>query len=189
MINKTLRSIAALLLVSALFFSSGCLNDPETPPKPSEESKYGDLTEKEHTIENLVQSYADRNIERYAELLCADYLWFMQPRDVQPGGQDFYAREEDITMTRNMFLAAMGQYTPAIDKLELAIDAGDWYSVSTIGDKDCEDGECWATERDYHITVQVGETTYIANELVMIQIARDSATGKFCIMRIYDIEK
>jgi hypothetical protein len=183
------RPVAAMLLAAALLVSSGCLEEPEDPPKKAEESKYGDLTEKEHIIANLLQSYADRNIDRYIELLHADYVWYLQPRDVEPGGSGFVVRQEDINMTRNMFLAANGQFEPVIERMDLEIDPGDWYSMPSIGDKDCAEGECWQTERGYHLVVQIGEMTYIANDIVIVNIVKDAVTEKYSIMSIYDVQK
>ena len=140
-------------------------------------------------IKNLVLSYTHRDIEKFQELLHAEYVWFLQAGDVEPGDDVFFVRQKDINMTRNMFSAANGQFEPVIERLDLEIDAGDWYSVSTIGDKDCEEGECWATERDYHLTVQVGETTYLGNHIVLVNIAKDPVTEKYSIVNIYDIAK
>ena len=188
--RNTIRSSVALLLMSALLFSFGCINDPkEAPLPPPAESKYGDLTEKEHTIGNLVLSYTHRDIEHYSELLHQDYIWYLQAGDYEPSEDNYFLRQKDINMTRNMFLAANGQYAPIIDKLALVIDPGNWYPVSKIGERDCEDGEFWQTERGYRITVGIGEMTYIGDDIIIVNIAKDPVTQKYSIMSIYDVDK
>ena len=98
-----LSEAVAAVLILVLLSTQGCLIDPKEKPTasqkpPSSEDEYGDLTEKEHTIKNLVLSYKNRGIEKYEELLCADYLWFLQEGDYEPEEDNFFLRQEDIDM-------------------------------------------------------------------------------------------
>ncbi len=189
--NTKLTAALVIILVAGLFAVTGCILDPEKDPEPEPvpPPAWGDLTEKEHTLKNLVQSYTYRDIEHYQELLHAEYVWFLQDGDYEPGEDNYFVRQKDINMTSNMFDAANAQYEPVIDKLTLDIDPADWYSVSSIGEKDCEDGECWQTERGYYLVVHIGEMTYIGDDIIIVNIAKDPVTQKYSIMSIYDIDK
>ncbi len=189
--NTKLTAALVIILVAGLLAATGCILDPKEDPEPDPvpPPEWGDLTEREHTLGNLVLSYTHRDIEHYSELLHDDYLWYLQAGDYEPGQDNYFFRQPDINMTRNMFLAANGQYEPVIDKLTLDIDPADWYPVPKIGERDCEDGECWQTERGYRITVGIGEMTYIGDDIIIVNIAKDPVTQKYSIMSIYDIKK
>jgi hypothetical protein len=190
-----IRSLMTYILVLSMICLSGCILDPKEDPKPPDDSKpkYGDLTKKEHVIDNLVQSYKDRNINRYEELLLdPGYLWYPQDRDVKPGDDKFWSRDQDIRTVGRMFNAAMGQPDegyPEIERLDLRIEDGTWYQVENIGEEPCPG--CWMTERIYHIEAVIGETTYIGDDDVMFYITPFEKGGKtiYQIKRADDLQK
>ncbi len=150
--------------------------------------RYYDPADKEGVVQNLLLSYLNTDIERYVELLHDDYLFFFQEGDYEPGQNHYLMREEDMRCTRNMFLAANGQYEPHIDRLQLRLDDGIWYPVNEIGGEPCDD--CWMTERYYYIVLNIGETTYIGNDVVIIYLKSvGSGEGNsYRILRVHDVE-
>jgi hypothetical protein len=149
--------------------------------------RYYDLTDKEGILQNLLLAYTDRNIDRFAELLHDEYLFYLQEGDYMPGESPYLTRQEDIQCTTNMFLAASGQYEPRIDRLELRLDDGVWSSVSEIGGEPCED--CWMTQRHYSLLVGINEVTYIANDIAVfcIKPAGPDEDSGYKILRIFDV--
>jgi len=184
--------VFAVLLIVAMPALVGCRDDNPVTPKKST-SSYADLTEPEHVIENLLQSYEDRNYERFCELLKdPEYLFFLQPRDVYPVGDEYWTLAEDCDITRRMFLAAMGApegSDPKVDRLELIITDGAWTDIDSIGSEECTG--CKRTERIYDITLVIGETTYLGNDIigVYVQPVDDGGVTRYKIRRIYDLPK
>jgi hypothetical protein len=167
--RMSLRSLAALVLIACFSFLGGCKNltAPVAPPgalKP--------LTEKENVISNLVASYDRADIAGYEELLHPDYTFRMQERDVASGQDEFWTRDHDMHVTRNMFLAAKGQdkADPArnLDQLTLELGPGAWSPVDSIGGSPC--GDCWMTTREYRLTLMFAGNRggYVSNDLAQI---------------------
>ena len=174
---------AGLCLLLSMFLVTGCLNDPEKKEAPvEEEPEFRDLTSKEDVINNLVLSYAERNISEYSKLLLRNddsyngsdyqfsYYWYNQPEDEEL--EAYLMRDEDIMATNNLFLAAQG--TPAkldheiLDDLTLEIGAGSWVAVSELFGEPCED--CWSTIREYLISVSYGENRLSGDDVIQIYI-------------------
>jgi hypothetical protein len=185
--------VFAVLFIAAMSALAGCRDDDPVTPKKTGPDPYADLTEPEHVIENLLQSYEDRNYERFCELLKdPEYLFFLQPRDVCHGCEAYLNLEEDCDITRRMFLAAMGTpegNDPKVDRLELAITDGIWTDIDSIGDEACTD--CQQTERIYDITLVIGETTYLGNDIISLIVQPVEEQGKmiYKIRRAYDLPK
>jgi hypothetical protein len=156
--------------IAALIYSFGCILSPEEESAPPIEDpiKFEDLTEKEHVIINLVNSYRALKDQEYLRVLLkaedekpaeygggtygSMYYWFNQVED-----DDLELNidlEEDHKRTMNMFFAANGmpqdpEKHPVLDKLTLEITAGTWQEVDSLFGGECQD--CWKTLREYDI--------------------------------------
>lgn len=157
----------------------GCSDDPEKPP--GGESPYGDLTDKEDCIGNLVVSYELRDIEHYQEILHPDYVWYGKKWGALGDDLDVLDYAEDVAGTELLFEHCVS--------LELEIDAGSWQAVDKIGEQPCTD--CWETTRLYHFrfTLPGDDTIYISNGLVKFVIVPvdDGETTEYRIRIGYDI--
>jgi hypothetical protein len=178
--------VFALAILLAL---SGCIFGPDdkdaTPKEPTPDFRA--LTDKENVIHNLVESYRWADIEHYAELLHADYIWYNQDKDVQGGLPPFYTRAEDIGMTSNMFMAKGGTHpdpTKKIERMKLEIADGEWQQLPEIGGEPCSD--CWETTRPYmlEIVMDEGNMTLIATALVKFAVV-PVAVGEETLYKIY----
>ena len=188
----SLRRTETLALAAIALLVLGCSDNSTQPkaPKP----RYPEATTKEIVIGNLLNSYADRNIDQFAKLLHDDYIWYNQARDVVSGGlPEYYTRSEDIAITRNMFLAALHTHPTSslwLDKLELKIYPGTWEQIIQFEEVPCED--CWETTRPYELTLMTagGALIYIANDLVRFIVVPVDVNGKklYRIIRCDDIE-
>jgi len=193
--RSTLFVAFAALLIVAMLAGVGCTDDsPIAPKNGSEPGPYAPLTDPEHVIQNLIQSYKDRDAERFRELLKdPEYRFYLQDRDVRPGDEKFLTLEEDYDVTKRMFLSAMGTpegSDPKIDWLELHIWGGStWSPIDSIGDEACTG--CLYTERIYDITVIIGDTSYLGSDIVglYVQPVDDGGVIKYKIRRVYDLPK
>jgi hypothetical protein len=174
----------------ALIGYSGCILSPseEVPVKPPV-SPYKSLTVKENIIDNLMQSYKERDKPHFEELLNPAYQWHNQDESI-------VERAKDIEATDRLF--DMANSAPSIppqwwlDELELTIaQPGTWQQIDTLGTVACDD--CWETTRDYYIVARLngGATTYIGNDKVTL-IAKGVMSGNqkiYELMHMYDIKK
>jgi hypothetical protein len=167
------KRAAMWISVATLIYSFGCILSPEEESAPpiNDPIKFEDLTEKEHVINNLVNSYKALDDSEYRRLLLrledekpngggsysSQYYWFNQPEDESELNVDL---EEDANRTKNIFYAAKG--TPVdpekhqiIDRLTLTITDGVWTPVDSLFGGECDD--CWKTRREYDINLNMGE--------------------------------
>ncbi len=163
--GKTTLVLAIAMIFS---YSFGCILSPEEEIKPDPKPPvyFAPLTEPDSLIHNLVLAYLELNIEEYSRLLLRtdegdygqDYYWFNQVEDLGSLGEEYYSRDDDITRTGNLFLAAKGtpakEEHPIIDSYKLEIDPGTWTPADSVWDEPCQD--CWETERGYYIRIKVG---------------------------------
>jgi hypothetical protein len=184
----SLRRVATFALAAIALMGLGC-SDNSTQPKVAK-PRYPEATTKEIVIGNLLKSYEDRNIDQYAKLLHQDYVWYNQD-GVLP---QYYAEEEDIQHTGNMFLAALHTHpnpTLWLDKLELKLFGDVWMSVSEFDHLPCDD--CWETTREYYLELRMagGAVTYIANGQVQFVVVPVEVNGTklYKIRRCHDIPK
>jgi hypothetical protein len=188
----SMSGIATLALISCFSFLGGCRNltAPEAPA-----GALTPLTGKEGVISSLVRAYITADITLYDALLHEDYTFHLQASDVASGQPEFWTREHDIQVTRNMFLAAKGRYLkdPAknLDKLTLELGPGEWSPVDCLGDRPCVD--CWVTTRAYRVTIMFsgGRGGYVANDLAEIVIVPVKERGQktYKIWRLTDIQR
>jgi len=193
------HAFVLLVVLTAIGFVGCILSPTEEAPKEHPVSTYKDLTNKEDVVTNLVQSYKDHNIDRYTELLHPLYLWYNQNADVLNGAPPFYTRDEDIEMTRRMFLAVNHDASIAsdkwVDRLDLSIASDPtgttWTHADTLEGSPCVD--CWQSTRDYYITVELtgGTKTLIGTDLVTLYVVPITKDGikHYYLRRADDIKK
>jgi hypothetical protein len=188
--------LVSLALAACLTVSLGCLFGPDKDKAPPPANDFKPLTDKENVIYNLVLSYDRADIAHYNELLHADYLWYMQPRDIMMVHDTFWTRAQDLSATENLFQSTRGQNSDPqwnVTKLQLDIKSASWslYPDSIPGcPYPCTD--CWQTTREYYVTVGTeGGDTFIANDLVLFVVVPVEAGGKtlYKLWRAEDIEK
>ena len=193
MLSRGSARAAAVAAVVGLLFLSGCIFGPddkgETPPRVPD---YRSLTDKENVVHNLLESYEWCDIERYEELLHADYVWHNRADDVVEGKVPaaFYTRDQDIASTGNLFKARLGTHPDpavAVKTLRLAISAASWLEVSEIEGVPC--GDCWETTRPYEIMADTETMTLYATGLVKLTVVpvTDGGTKLYKLRRADDI--
>lgn len=179
------RRTASLIGILVLLYSYGCILSPEEDPAPYEREpvEFMDQTEREHVITNLVLSYREKYYPAYEKLILtaedtyngspypfAPYYWYNQPGAV--GEEDYILDLDDLARTQNLFLAAQGmpakQDHPVIYRLTIELTEGSWSPVNELGGEPCED--CWLTERQYDIFLEMGETDIHAADNVQFYI-------------------
>jgi len=183
--------IGTLLLLGCIFGPDGKNDKKKSPIVPACKA----LTAKENVIYNLVLAYKTANLDCYLELLHEEFTFHVQERDVvQYGLPEYWTREEDSVMTRNMFLAEKSQHPDSnrnIDKLELTIEDGSWQQASEFQGNPCDD--CWETTREYFITVfmEGGNMTLYANDLARFTVVPVMEHGKklYKLARLNDLAK
>jgi hypothetical protein len=191
------RRVALWASIVILVYSFGCILSPQEDPAPIDRDpvEFKDLTEKEHVIINLVYAYQEKDFGEYSKLLLRTddtyngstypngYYWYNQPGAV--GQEDFILASEDLPRTQNMFLAAEGtpakETHPAIYRLTLQLTEGSWSPVGELWGEPCED--CWYTERQYDIFLEMGEPDLHGTDNVQFYIVPVDEEGK----KIYKI--
>jgi hypothetical protein len=189
--SLTLLRVATFACAAAALIVIGC-SDDSTQPKETPKPRYPEATTKDIVISNLLLSFKDCNIEQFEKLLHQDYVWFNQASSAPP---EYYTRDEDIAITRDMFLAARHLHPESkmwLDKLELELaQPGTWIQIIDIGGVACED--CWETTREYYFMLMMagGAVTYIANDLVKVVVVPVEANGTklYKIIRCYDLPR
>jgi hypothetical protein len=194
MLKNTTNKLMLLLLLFSLIGPGCILNPTDEKIPPKVDDVYGDLTNKDHVIKNLVKSYNEANIDEYTKIIHDDYLFYNQAKDVAGGADPFVLRDADVAATSNLFQAKNGTYPNPdmlVDKLELKLYTGSWESITEFEGNPCED--CWQTTREYYITVQMnsGNTTYIGNDLVKLTVVPVMEGDKklYKLRRMDDIQK
>ena len=142
MTGTAMRAALLVLAISITICVNGCSD--ETGGPAGEKSPYRDLTDKESCVTNLIVSHILKNIERYAELLSADYQWHGAKWGLYSDPLGSLDRAEDIDLTSWIF-----QNTAAI---ELDISESEWISIEEIEGLPC--AGCWETQRYYTFTTQ-----------------------------------
>ena len=191
------KRTAAWLSIGMLLYAYGCILSPEEDPAPPDREPvvFMDLTEKEHVIINLELSYQEQNHEEFSKLLLRPedtyngstyangYYWYNQPGAV--GTEEYILRDDELTRTSNMFMAAEGQPVkddhPVIYKLTLALTDASWSPITELWEQPCED--CWYTEREYNLYLEMGEIDLQGLDNVQFYIVPVDEGGK----KIYKI--
>lgn len=175
----TRNSFLAVMLLVAVAALVGCSDSTEGPSDHL--SPYGDLTDREHCIQNLVVSYKMRRIDEYEKILSPDYIWYGSKWGIVGEETDVLDYAEDVDGTELLFERAVG--------LDLDIDGGSWSAVEKIGEQPCTD--CWETERGYHCEIQFpgDDTIYISQHHVKFIVVPfdEGGTTKYRIRFAYHI--
>jgi hypothetical protein len=193
--HKSARKWAALALVLILPFVGSCLFGPseKAPKKTAPACK--SLTDKDNVLYNLELAYKTANFDCYIDLLHEKYSFHLQERDViQLGLPEYWTREEDSLITRNMFLAAKGQHpdsTRNLSKLEIEISDGAWVAVAEFDGQPCDD--CWETTREYYLELYFasGDMILMANDqakFIVVPVTEDGQK-RYKLVRLDDIER
>jgi len=166
-----------VMLVAAPMFScshdDSVYSDPVAPPSP-----YKPLTgPRDNVLFNLQKAYTERNLDRYSELLDANFLfYFSQGLIVDDRPWD---RMEEINASKNMFDPNFSK--PDVDpvsKIELALayTAGDdkWTPIPPE-DPVKYAGETWyGKDVRYNLTVTAGDQRYIGRDLEALFVVREA---------------
>jgi len=187
--TRFLWMVCVLIIVMG---AVACEEEALEPEPETEPGSYTDLTQPDHVVQNMLQCYKDRNVERYLELLYdPDYLFCYQEKDVEPGGEECLTLLFDYDVTRRIFLAAKGTpegSDPALDGLDLFLADGSWAPVDSIGGEPCNG--CMFTKRLYTISVTIGETIYMFSDDIALGIkpVDDNGVTRYKILRAIDLE-
>lgn len=169
-----MKRIAAVALAGMVAFglNSCILNPSEDKPDKPPTSQYKCLEvtcPRDNVLVNLQSAYNDRSIQRYDELLDADFTFFFSPTDVQNGtvSSDYWSRAAEINANKNMFdpnySNPLQEPVQDIDLL-LTYPAGDdqWTQI-TPEDQIKYPGETWYQKIvGYNLTVQLpGDFQYV----------------------------
>lgn len=137
--------------------------------------EFGDLSEKEHCISNLMLSYTKRDIERFSELLHEDYRYYGVNKTIE-----WDAREEH-EKTAILFSRAI--------ILSIEIEPGSWIKTPEIFGSPCVN--CWESTRRYTLTGQTSEDSdvYSGSGYTKFIITQDEGNGrpKYTIFAIIDL--
>jgi len=166
-------AILALVGVVTLAFNS-CILDPKegkAPPTPTQPYKPLD-GERDNVLFNLQKAYTERNIDRYSELLDADFLFHFSQKDIDEGiiNRPNWDRTEEINANKNMFNPNFSK--PNVDpvskiNLTLTYPAGDekWTQIPPE-DHPGYPGETWYEKTVlYRLTVQAGDKQLVGNDI------------------------
>lgn len=169
--------------LAAAFLLAGCIFGPDDGDKPKEPTPdFRPLTDKENVVHNLLESYEWADIEKYVDLMHADYVWRNRDDDIIEGKvpSEFYTREQDSASTHNLFKARLGTHPDPMvvaKTLRLAIHPAAWQEVAELFGDPCED--CWETARLYEIIVEMETKTLYATgtvKFVVVPVAEGGAT-------------
>lgn len=134
--------------------------------------KFGDLTEKEHCILNLMLSYAEKDINKFSDLLHVDYSYWM-------GKEKKWGAQEEKEKTKHLFNNAKS--------LTIKIDSGSWDKVDDFLRLPCKN--CWASTRAYTITSQLSDEGINYEGSGFTKYIITQVEGKYKILAIVDLGK
>jgi hypothetical protein len=120
--------------VCALVLSGGQV--PNSRSEPVKDTSYGDLTDKEHCLQNLVISFERRDINGYDAILHPDFEFVLVRGDR-------YDREHELMGTKATFNAVSG--------ITMDIGDGEWARIEETNGAKC--AGCWETIRILDYTV------------------------------------
>jgi hypothetical protein len=137
--------------------------------------EFGDLSEKEHCISNLMLSYTKRDIEKFSELLHADYKYYGFGNTIEWNAQE--EREKTAMLFTNAIV------------LSIEIELDSWTKTHEIFGSPCVN--CWESTRKYAL---IGQTSEDANVIsgtgyTKFIVTQDEENGKskYRILAIIDL--
>lgn len=153
---------------------------PTTPYKPLDEAR-------DNVLFNLQKAYNERNLERYDELLDADFVFFFSNTDVTNGNVlvDQWARAREIGANRNLFDPTFSKpgLEPASDidcTLTYAAGEDKWVQVTPADQIKYPDETWYEKIVTYSLTVKSGDRDFVGNNIqasFTVRWAKDQ-TGK-----------
>jgi hypothetical protein len=106
----------------------------------------------EQVVEELVQAYVSRDIDRYMPLLAPEFVFWFQPSDAQDLGGDFWTRDQDSVGTDALFR------TPLVSDIRVELTYGNAEEFApgvmaiqvthTLLEVDQVDGITWRVDGD-----------------------------------------
>ncbi len=183
------KKTLVMILAAALFLVVSCGDDPTDPVKDDDDLTWPAMTSRDDVIKTVVLAHNNpkygESLSKYNAVLHSQYFFGLDATDVQPGDPPFMARAEDIASTEFMFSNS------TILDLTITPEEGSWYEYPEIGGEPC--ANCWGTERQYFIRVQIGDETTIYQSppgrafAVFIVAPDESDPSKWVLRAIYDL--
>jgi hypothetical protein len=140
---------------------------------------------RDHVLLNLQQAYADRNMDRYVQLLDENFVFFFSDDDVQKGAvqYDRWDRWAEIGATRNLFDSNFSKpgLEPASSitlQLDYAAGEDEWTEV-TPPDPLAYPNEMWYEKIvKYSLTVRSGHCDYIGRDIRTVFTVRHASDSQ-----------
>ena len=150
------RHLLIAALATAIATSLGCSDDGTTPP-PAPKPPEPDLSRREDVLNDIEYAYRSiksGGIQKYDNLLDADFIFFYTDGDVAGGIPVQWGRAEEIKTTSGLFDNAT--------KIDLDID---WEKLVPSGwVESTVNGETWySLTANYNFTIVIGADTYLSN--------------------------
>lgn len=179
---RSTRAIAALLILPTIMILTlaGCSSDNAIAPKGTYVPDFDRLNA---TLDDLVRSYEERNIELFASILDDDYTWIMAAYQPIPDPPETLDRTTECLVTEAIFDNAV--------RLELVLnDFLGWRPLPYVQFEPC-DG-CWSVGKIYEIMVQLEnqDVIYLASgtiNFVLVPYRETPWSYEYRILRAADI--
>ena len=145
-----------ILLGFVLIGFSGCTQSEILQPLESVSKVYSHTAN--HLMENFVEAYGNRDLERYAQLLHDDFIYTFNPNSTKRLGPSYkyFTKEDELITAANMFCGkpvvnSQGRTLPAITDIEFVAwqQAAPW---EVTGEMDAEGGLRGVFDCVMHIT-------------------------------------
>jgi len=169
----SMKRIAMLALAGFVAFGlNSCILDPkedkpgDPPPVP-----YKDLTQRDDVLFNLQKAYNERNLDRYDELLDADFVFFFSNTDYpETVPYDQWGRAAELGANRNMFDPTFSRppLEPVSDiDLQLTYAPGEdkWVEVTPPDPVKYPDEVWYEKIVTYSINIKAGSTDFVGNNI------------------------
>ena len=162
------RAIAIGLVSIALLYLFGCILDPkEDVVDQGNGAEYGDLSKKEHCIENLQIAYDRKDINAYKDLLRSDrYIWYNQTEDQAELG-DFMNYDQDVEGTEYLF--------DNVTTMDMDLTPHTWDEVDSLGSSECPG--CWQISVSYKFDVMMKSMDHYAGDDIVDFIVQPFTYG------------
>ena len=181
-----------IMMVCCLAVLATSCSDDETTPTNVQTSKYQNLTQRDHVLENLERAYNDRNINEYDKVLDDNFLFFFSLDDVNDPDNPAPSQWDRLTDTasaRNMFNPNWdgGNGRDPIVSITLTLQyLPDSWTPVIPEDQVRYPGETWYGKQvGYTLFVQTaGETDYLSEDITAQFTVRSAEVGGRVIWRI-----
>ncbi|MBD3348265.1 MAG: hypothetical protein GF400_03585 [Candidatus Eisenbacteria bacterium] len=167
-------ALVCVLLTAALAALPGCFGSSTGPDDDPEEEgyEYTPRTSPANVIAKLVEAYGRTDAEAYLDCLAEDFVFFLNPDDVTPGGglPEQWGKDEEEMIHQAMFSDTLG-----VDGVSLTMT-----NVSATYDAGEDPGDpsddTWEYLEDPDLRVMTGNLTLLANGQQLFTVAVDPDT-------------